>query len=249
MNFLNAFPFLVDNWSLVQHKLVEHIVLSAESIAPAVVLGILLGVVLGHLHRFSFLAINVSNLGRALPSLGILAICLPFIGVGVAPVIIAMIILAFPPILTNAYVAVDGVDPETVDAAKGIGLRPWQVLLKVEIPLALPLIFAGVRTSAVFVIATATLAGIFGGGGLGDIVVARESYHLPGVLAATYVLVVLCFIVQGVLLVVERLLTPAGLRRDFRQRPQTATLLVESGIDPEDPNRPASQSPELSSIA
>ena len=128
------------------------------------------------MHRFSFLAINISNIGRALPSLGVLAILLPIVGIGKTDVIIALVVLAFPPILTNTYVAVDQVDAETVDAAKGIGLRPWQVLLRVELPLALPLIFAGIRTSAVFVIATATLAGFFGGGGLGDIISNEASY-------------------------------------------------------------------------
>lgn len=243
MDFLDAFSWLWDNRGLVVDKLGEHLLISIESIAPALVAAVLLGVVLGHLHRFSFVAINVSNLGRALPSLGILAILLPFLGVGVLPVIIAMIVLAFSPILTNSYVAIDQVDPETVDAAKGIGLRPWQVLFKVELPLALPLIFAGIRTSAVFVVATATLAGIFGGGGLGDIIVNRESYGMAGIIGATYVLIVLCFCVQGLFLAIERVLTPVGLRADRwggRGR-QAQSLLVESGIDPQDPEHTVSE--------
>ncbi len=116
---------------------------------------------------------------------------------GEVPVVIAMVILAFPPILTNAYVAVDQVDPETVDAAKGIGMKPWQVLFKVELPLALPLIFAGVRTSAVFVVATATLAGIFGGGGMGDFIVNQATFRMEGVIGATYVLVALVLLRAG----------------------------------------------------
>ena len=105
-----------------------------------------LGILLGHLHRFSFLAINVSNIGRALPSLGVLALFLPITGIGETTVLIALVVLAAPPILTNTYVAVDQVDADTVDAAKGIGLKPWQVITSVEIPPALPLIFAGIRT-------------------------------------------------------------------------------------------------------
>lgn len=242
MEFLNAFVWIGHNGShgvTVTGKLGQHMLISLISIAPAVVVGIGLGIVLGHLHRFSFLAINTSNLGRALPSLGILAICLPFLGVGTTPVVIAMVILAFPPILTNAYVAIDQVDPETVDAAKGIGLRPWQVLVKVELPLALPLIFAGVRTSAVFVVATATLAGIFGGGGMGDFIVNQATFGMEGVIGATYVLIVLCFCVQGILLLLERLVTPVGLR-GTRGR-QTQTLLIESGIDPQDPEQTVSE--------
>lgn len=220
MDFINAFPFLADHWSLISQKLQEHLVLSFIPIGAAVVLGVGLGVLLGHIHRFSFLAINTSNIGRALPSLAILAVCLPFLGLGANPVYIAMFVLGFPPILTNAYVAVDQVDPDTVDAAKGIGLRPWQVLARVELPLGLPLIFAGIRTSAVFVIATATLGGIFSAGGLGEIVVNRESYGLDGVLAASYVLVVLAFAIQGVLLAVERLVTPTGLKSSRKQQPE-----------------------------
>jgi osmoprotectant transport system permease protein len=207
-----AWNFLSQNTHLVLSDLVTHLVLSAESVAIAIVLGVPLGVGLGHIHRFSFIAINTSNIGRALPSLAVLAILLPYTGVGKLDVIIALVVLAFPPILTNSYVAVDQVDTDTVDAAKGIGLTPFQVLMKVELPMALPLIFAGIRTSAVFVVATATLAGIFGGGGLGDIISNRESYGLNGVIAASYVLIVLAFLVQIGFLGLERLVTPAGLR-------------------------------------
>jgi osmoprotectant transport system permease protein len=117
------------------------------------------------------------------------------------------------------------VEPEVVDAAKGIGLNPLQVLLNVELPLALPLIFAGIRTSAVFVVATATLAGFFGGGGLGDIISNQESYRLSGVIGASYVLIVLAFLVQFLFVGIERLVTPAGLRvaRGLHGRPSLPT--------------------------
>lgn len=210
--FLDAFSFITDRADVVLHALATHIVISAEAVGIALVIGLPLGVFLGHIHRFSFLAINISNLGRALPSLALLAIFLPLVGIGKTDVLIALTVLAFPPILTNTYVAIDQVEPEVVDAAKGIGLNPLQVLLKVELPLALPLIFAGIRTSAVFVVATATLAGFFGGGGLGDIISNQESYRLRGVIGASYVLIVLAFLVQLLFLAVERLMTPAGLR-------------------------------------
>ena len=211
-NFLEAFTFISDKHTLILDKLGTHVELSAKAVLIAIVIGVPIGVVLGHLHRFSFLAINISNLGRALPSLAVLAILLPFVGIGDTDVIIALVILAAPPILTNAYVAVDGVDPDTVDAAKGIGLKPWQVILKVELPPALPLIFAGIRTATVFVIATATLSGVFGGGGLGDIISNEASYDAKGVIGASYVLIVLAFVSQAFFLVVERLVTPAGMR-------------------------------------
>ena len=147
--FLDAFHFIVNRSDVVLRTLVTHLEISAEAVGIALVLGLPLGLFLGHIHRFSFLAINVSNLGRALPSLALLAIFLPIVGIGKTDVLIALTVLAFPPILTNAYVAIDQVEPEVVDAAKGIGLSPMRVLINVELPLALPLIFAGVRTSAV----------------------------------------------------------------------------------------------------
>ena len=113
-----------------------------------------LGVWLGHLHRGSFIAINVANIGRALPSLAVIAIGLSVFGFGFTNVLVALVILAVPPILTNAYVAVDEVEPEAVEAARGMGMTGWQMLRRVELPLALPLLFAGIRTAAVFVVAT-----------------------------------------------------------------------------------------------
>ncbi|WP_375489490.1 ABC transporter permease [uncultured Jatrophihabitans sp.] len=231
-DFVQAFTFIGDNHSYVLGRVWSHLEISGIAVGIAVAIGLPIGIVLGHLHRLSFLAINISNLGRALPSLAILVIFLPIVGVGETDVIIALVILAFPPMLTNAYVAIDGVDPETVDAAKGIGLRPWQVLLRVELPLALPLIFAGVRTAVVFVIATATLSGFFGGGGLGDIISNEASFHLSGVIGGTYVLIALAFISQFVFLGLERAVTPTGLKlqaRGFRSSTQTQVLLNEAG--------------------
>lgn len=231
-----AFTFISDRHSLILNRLASHLDVSAKAVAIAIIIGVPLGVLLGHLHRFSFLAINVSNIGRALPSLGVLALLLPLVGIGSTDVIIALVVLAAPPILTNTYVAVDQVDADTVDAAKGIGLRPWQVITRVELPPALPLIFAGIRTATVFVIATATLGGIFGGGGLGDIIDNEASYGLSGVIGASYVLIVLAFISQGVFLLIERLVTPAGMRLaagsgSRARRRQTETIVAQGGRD------------------
>ncbi|WP_375501344.1 ABC transporter permease [uncultured Jatrophihabitans sp.] len=217
-SFVKAFTFIDHRHSLVINRMVSHLEVSAKAVAIAIVVGVPLGILLGHLHRFSFLAINVSNIGRALPSFGLLAILLPVVGIGELNIIIVLVVLAAPPILTNTYVAVDQVDADTVDAAKGIGLRPWQVVAKVELPPALPLIFAGIRTAAVFVIATATLGGVFGGGGLGDIISNEASYGLDGVIGASYVLIALAFLSQGLFLIVERLVTPEGMRQGIARR-------------------------------
>ena len=150
----------------------------------ALLIALPLGVWLGHLHRGSFVAINVGNIGRALPSLAVIAFGLAFLGIGFTNVMVALVILAVPPILTNAYTAMDGVERDVVEAARGMGMSGLQMLTRVELPLALPLMFAGIRTSSVYVVATATIAAIAGGGGLGEIIVNQASYRLEGVIGA-----------------------------------------------------------------
>ena len=217
-----AFVFIGNHGHLLLAKSGQMLVFCLEAMIISLLIAVPLGIFLGHLHRFSFLAINVSNIGRALPSLAVLAILLglgPVLPSGLAhflteqrQVVITLVILAVPPILTNTYVAVDQVEPDVVEAAKGMGLRPVQVALGAELPLALPVMFAGIRTAAVFIVASAPLAGLFGGGGLGDIIANEASYHLDGVVGASYVAIALAFAAQGVFLLVERTMTPAGLK-------------------------------------
>jgi osmoprotectant transport system permease protein len=203
--------FFADNASLLADKTVEHLELCALAIAISIAIALPVGVLLGHRHRGSFVAINVSNVLRALPSLALIAISLAFFGLSVLNITIALVALALPPILTNAYTAVDQVDPDAVESARGMGMSEGQVLRVVELPLSWPLIFAGIRTASVYVIATTPLAALAGGGGLGDIIVNQATYGLEGVIAATIVTVVLAFAVDGLLGVIQRRLTPTGL--------------------------------------
>jgi osmoprotectant transport system permease protein len=224
--FVDAIQFLGDNTGLIWDKTVEHLLLSGAAIAVAMALAIPLGMWLGHLHRGSFLAINVSNVGRALPSLAVISIGLGFLGVGFVNVMVALVILAGPVMLTNAYVAVSQVDKDAVQAAEAMGMRPRQVLLQVELPLALPLTFAGIRTAAVYVVATATLAALAGGGGLGDIIVNQSTYGLEGVVAGSIAIAVLAFATEGIFALLQYLVTPRGLRKRGDQG------LVEPSITP-----------------
>jgi osmoprotectant transport system permease protein len=216
--FIDAFKFLWDDRSFVGQKVVEHVGLSAVSVGIAAAIALPIGVWLGHIHRGSFAAINGSNLLRALPSLAVISIFLPVLGIGHTVVVIALVVLGAPLILTNSYVAVDGVDPDVVEAARGMGLTPLQILLRVELPLALPLIFAGVRTAAVYVVATATLAGVVGGGSLGDIIFNQPTYFLSGVVGAALLVSLLAFAAYFLFALLERLLTPRGLRHAEAER-------------------------------
>lgn len=182
--FVDAFRFIGHNPSLLLEKSGQTAELAFAALGIAVVLALPLGLWLGHRHRGLFLALGVASLGRALPSVALIGIGIGILGVGFWNLAAALVVLAIPPILTNAYFAVEGVDPDAVEAARGMGLTESQILIRVELPLGLPLILAGLRIAAVFVIATATLAGLFGGGGLGDIMARPISYGLAGTLAA-----------------------------------------------------------------
>ena len=211
--FIDAITFFGNHLGLIWDKTVAHLALSFAALGVAIVLSVPLGVWLGHLHRGSFLAINTSNIGRALPSLAVISIGIGILGIGFTNVLVALVILAGPVILTNAYVAVDHVDADAVQAARAMGMTPLQVLTRVELPLALPLIFAGLRTATVYVVATATLATFAGGGGLGDIIVNEPTYGTPGVIAGSLTITVLAFAIDGLLALVQHAITPLPLRK------------------------------------
>lgn len=210
--FTDALSFIGDNLGFLLDKTLEQLELSGAAIGVSLAIAIPLGLWLGHIHRGAWLAISVSNVGRALPSLGVVAIGIGIFGLGFVNVLVALVILAVPPLLTNAYVAIDGVDSEVVEAARGMGMSPLQILLRVELPLAVPLLFAGIRTASVYVVATAILASLAGGGGLGDIIFNQASYRLSGVVAAAIWVSALALLVEGVLALVQRIVTPAGVR-------------------------------------
>jgi osmoprotectant transport system permease protein len=224
--FVDAFNFFFDHLSLIGDKTLAHLELSFAAIGVAVLLAIPLGVWLGHLHRGSFFAINASNIGRALPSLAVISILIGILGIGFVNVLVALVILAGPVILTNAYVAVNQVDPDAVQAARAMGMRPWQVLWNVELPLALPLIFAGLRTATVYVVATATLATFAGGGGLGDIIVNEPTYGAAGVIAGSLTITLLAFAIDGILAMVQFAVTPYPLRKLGR------TAKAQAAVEP-----------------
>lgn len=210
--FVDAFRFIGDNASLLWGLALDQLALSGAAMAIAILIALPLGVWLGHLHRDSFIAISVSNIGRALPSLALISIGVALLGIGFVNVMVALVVLAVPPMLTNAYVAVDGVDRDAVEAARGMGMTGTEVLTRVELPLALPLIFAGVRTAVVYVIATATLGSVAGASTLGDVIVDQATYRLPGVLGAAICVAALALVAELLFAGLQRAVTPRGLR-------------------------------------
>src|SRR5919201_2567921 len=196
----------------------EHLVLSGLATLVAVLLALPLGVFFGHSGRGGFFAVNVANLGRALPSMALLALALPIafslkLGLGFWPTFLALVPLGIPPILTNSFVAVREVDRDVVEAARGMGLREDQLLRQVELPIAAPIILAGVRNAAVAIVATATLGALVAGGGLGRYIVdglARQEY--PRLFVGAVLVALVSIAVELAFGAFERLAVSAGVR-------------------------------------
>ena len=207
-------------------RLLEHLEMSGTAIAAAMLIALPVGIALGHFGRLGNLAINVSNVGRAIPSFAILVLALQVFGLNNYPAFIALTLLAIPPMLTNSYIAVRDVDAEVKDAARGMGMRDRRLLTAVELPLALPLMMAGIRTSSVQVVATATLAALVAGGGLGRFILDGLGQRDDAQVFAGAVLVaILAIAVELVLSGLEQLVTPGGMRR----RPPAGAAAVEPG--------------------
>jgi osmoprotectant transport system permease protein len=196
-------------------RVLEHLGYSGLSLFIAALIALPLGVIIGHTGRGAFAVVSLANLWRSIPTLGLLVLMVIVLGFSVATWLIPLVALAIPPILVNAYEAVLGVDRGVKDAARGMGMTPLQVLLKVEVPVALPLIVLGLRTAAIFVVATATIAAEIGLGGLGRYIIdglATENY---GEVAGGALLVVaLALLVQVAFVGIRRLVVPAGLRQE-----------------------------------
>ena len=217
----------------IPNRLWEHVQMSFLATLTAAVLALPVGVLLGHYGRFGNLAINVSNVGRALPSFGILVLAVPLFGIGAAPAFIALVALAIPPIVTNSYVGMRDVDPELKEAARGLGMREHVALLRVEMPVALPVIMAGIRTAGVQVVATATLAAVVAWGGLGRFIVdgfaQRDDVQI---FAGAILVAALAMVAELALAGLQWLATPRPMRASMRwfSRPgRTDELVLQGG--------------------
>jgi osmoprotectant transport system permease protein len=190
----------------------EHLKLSLAAMGVACAVAVPLGLWLGHIGRGGFLAISASNVGRAVPSLALIAFFVAYLGVGFSNVTLALALLAVPPILTNTYVGVRQVDRETVDSARGMGMTGAQIVRRVQLPLALPLIFGGIKTSMVNVVATATIAPLAGVVTLGDPIINFSVYGDDGRLGAAILVALLAVFTELSLSAVQRAVTPRGIK-------------------------------------
>jgi osmoprotectant transport system permease protein len=193
--------------------LVTHVELSVVALLIAIAIALPVALATKNTPLGAALAVNVGNIGRAVPSLAILALCQPFLGFGFDTALVALTALAVPPILINASTGLREVSREVIDAARGMGLSGSQILTGIQMPIAAPVIFAGVRTSAVQVVASATLATFIGGEGLGDLIVEGiQRNDTTVLLAGSFAVAVLAIITEVGFGALERALTPKGLK-------------------------------------
>lgn len=208
-------------WNVIQtHErptfasaLTTHFELSGLALLIGVAIALPLALAVSRSPLASLIAVNISNIGRAVPSLAILALALPLLGLGFKPALFALTVLAIPPVLINASTGLREVNPKVIESARGMGLSEWQILTRIRLPIATPVILTGIRTSAVQVIASATLATFIGGGGLGDFIVEGIQVNNTAVQLAGAIPVALMAMATEVgFEALERMLTPRGLR-------------------------------------
>jgi len=204
------------NWhgsGSIPQQIVAHLGYSALPLLIASLIAVPAGVAIGHTGRGGVLVVNLANGWRAIPTLGLLILLAVFLGFSFVTWLLPLVVLAIPPILVNAYEGVAGVDRGVKDAAKGMGMTPWQQVTRVEVPIALPLILVGLRTGAIFVVATATIAAYIGLGGLGRFIIdGLASDQYGPVAGGALLVVVLAVLVLALFALLSRLVVPAGLR-------------------------------------
>ena len=234
--FIDALNFIVDPANLVGpnsvlSRLADHLLYSGLATGIALVIGLPLGLLIGHTGRGRGFVIGVSGAARAMPSFGLVLFIILFTGIGLWPLVAVLAILAVPAIIAGAYAGLESVNRQTIDAARSVGMTEWQVLWRVEVPLALPLIIGGIRSAALQVIATATIAAYVGLTGLGRFLIeglAVRNYTV--VIAGAILVAALALLVDGLLALVQLLVTPRGVSRGVTSTtPRTRAPLRRAG--------------------
>ncbi|WP_407708681.1 ABC transporter permease [Bacillus altitudinis] len=205
--------FLEKNGGELLTKMWEHLYISLIAVVLGIIVAVPLGVILTRMKRGAGFVIGVVNIFQTLPSLAILAFFIPILGVGKIPAIVALFFYSVLPILRNTYAGVRGVNKNLLESGKGIGMTTWEQIRLVELPLAVPVIMAGVRTSTIYLIGWTTLAAFIGGGGLGDyILIGLQLYQPEYIIAGAIPVTILAVIIDLTLMKLEKKVTPEGLK-------------------------------------
>ncbi|MDJ1131970.1 ABC transporter permease [Streptomyces iconiensis] len=226
----------------ILQRLGEHAYLTFACLVISCVLAVPIALWLGHVGRGGALAVNISNAGRAVPTFAVLVLLSmsPLGKQGDLPTLIALVLFALPPLLTNTYTGVREADREVVEAARGMGMTGWQTVRQVELPLAFPMIMTGVQTAAVQLVATATLAALPGGGGLGRLITAGfGNYDTPQVVSGALLVAAMALLLQGLLTAAERALSPMRRRPGAQRLSAAGPVPVSDQEHASDHERPA----------
>jgi osmoprotectant transport system permease protein len=192
---------------------IDYLKICGFSIFVAIIIGVTLGALVSRNAFLAFLALNASGLLRAIPIIAVLILFVPIFGIGLLPAVIALIVIGIPPILLNTYTGIRGIDPAMIEAAKGMGMTTMQIATQIQAPLVTPLVAAGIRTSAVQIIATATLAAFIGGGGYGDYIVdGFNVFNNTELIVGAVSVAILAMLVEVFMSWLQRAVTPEGLK-------------------------------------
>ena len=210
---MQYFNYILDPGNDFLGHTIDYLKICGFSILVAIIIGVILGALVSRNAFLAFLAINASGLLRAIPIIAVLILFVPFFGIGFEPAVIALIVIGIPPILLNTYTGIRGIDPATIEAAKGMGMTTVQIATRIQAPLVTPLVAAGIRTSAVQIIATATLAAFIGAGGYGDYIVdGFNVFNYTELTVGAVSVAILAMSVEVFMSWLQRVLTPEGLK-------------------------------------
>jgi osmoprotectant transport system permease protein len=212
---MDVLEFIADPRNDFMGHTVQYLEICGLSILLAVLIGVALAIAVSRSALAAFIAVNLSGLMRAIPVIAFLIAAIPILHTGKPPTIVALVVLGIPPVLLNTYTGIRSIDPATIDAGRGIGMTAWQIVTRVQAPLVLPTIAAGIRTSAVQIVATATLAAYIGAGGYGDYIVdGVNTFKNQEILAGAIPVAILAMIIEVFMSWLQRILTPEGIRQN-----------------------------------
>ena len=210
---MQYFNYILDPANDFLGHTIDYLKICGFSILVAIIIGVVIGALVSRNAFLAFLALNASGLLRAIPIIAVLILFVPIFGIGFEPAIIALIVIGIPPILLNTYTGIRGIDPAMIESAKGMGMTTMQIATRIQAPLVTPLVAAGIRTSAVQIIATATLAAFIGAGGYGDYIVdGFNVFNYTELTVGAIFVAILAIVVELFMSWLQRVLTPEGLK-------------------------------------
>lgn len=223
---MNFWQYIATNYTEILALLLEHIKLTAISVGLAVLIGVPLGIFISYMSKASKIVLSIANVIQAIPSMALLGFMIPFLGIGAIPAVTAVVLYSLLPIIKNTYTGLESINPQTLEAAKGIGLTRFQILTKVQIPLALPVIMTGVRVASVTAVGLMTMAAFIGAGGLGNLVFSGiRTVNNNQILAGAIPACLLALFVDFLLGMVEKLVTPISLQKGNSARKKKKRLV------------------------